>query len=126
MTQFKKTHQSHENEQQNSQLENEKNTSYPCNPNLSSGTQEGRTIYNGTKIMDANSKPIVSKQTFAAIVQAKLPSLNSGEAQIEIQHGTHLGKPAVFFKAEDYFVKLTKECKFTIVEKFYRGKPTMK
>ncbi|KAF3633944.1 hypothetical protein FXO38_25346 [Capsicum annuum] len=71
--------------------------------------------------MDANSKPIVSKQTFAAIVQAKLPSLNSGEAQIEIQHGTHLGKPAVFFKAEDYFVKLTKECKFTIVEKFYRG-----
>ncbi|OIT35226.1 hypothetical protein A4A49_28326 [Nicotiana attenuata] len=44
---------------------------------------------------------------------------------VEIQHGTHLGKPAVFFKAEDYFVNLAKECRFTIIGKFYRGKPSM-
>ncbi|XP_070014253.1 uncharacterized protein [Nicotiana sylvestris] len=34
---------------------------------------------------------------------------------VEIQHGTHLGKPAIFFKAEDYFVNLAKECRFTII-----------
>lgn len=43
----------------------------------------------------------------------------------EIQHGAHLGKSAVFFNAEDYFVNLVKDCRFTIIGKFYLGKPTM-
>ncbi|KAK4342211.1 hypothetical protein RND71_038027 [Anisodus tanguticus] len=46
-------------------------------------------------------------------------------ADISITHGTHLGKPAVYFNAQDYFVNLAKEFKFTIVGKFINGKPNM-
>lgn len=67
----------------------------------------------------------VSKPSFAAAVQAKLPFLNDGTSSIEIRHGTHLGKPTVFFTAQDYFVTLAQDCKLTLIGKFYRGKPTM-
>lgn len=83
----------------------------------------------GTKTQDyAGSKRnelMVSKPSFAATVQAKLPSLTSGAPMVEMKHGTHLGKPAVFFSAEDYFINLAQECKLTIIGNFYRGKPTM-
>lgn len=67
----------------------------------------------------------VSNPSFAADVQANLPSFNDGTPPIEIRHGTHLGKPAVIFSAQDYFVALALEWKFTIIGRFYRGKPTM-
>ncbi|KAK4339973.1 hypothetical protein RND71_041435 [Anisodus tanguticus] len=68
---------------------------------------------------------MVSKSTFAAMVQDELPKLNDGELTTEIKHDTHLGKPVVFFSAQDYFVNFSKVCKFTIIGKFYRGKPTL-
>ncbi|OIS95652.1 hypothetical protein A4A49_17679 [Nicotiana attenuata] len=56
----------------------------------------------------------VSKPSFVAAVQAKLPVLNDGTSSIEIRHGTYLGKPAVFFTAQDYFVTLAQDCKLTL------------
>lgn len=44
---------------------------------------------------------------------------------MEIKHGTHLGKPVVFFSAQDYLVKLAQDCKLTIIGKFLKTKPTM-
>ncbi|OIT28903.1 hypothetical protein A4A49_38525 [Nicotiana attenuata] len=64
---------------------------------------------------------MVSKPTFGATVQTNLQSPDTS-AMVEIQHGTQLGKLAIFFKAEDYFVNLAKECRFTIIGKFYQGK----
>lgn len=67
----------------------------------------------------------MSKPSFAAAVQAKLPSLDEGTAQIKIRYDTHLGKSTVLFSAEDYFITLAQDCKLTLIGKFYRGKPTM-
>lgn len=36
-----------------------------------------------------------------------------------------MGKPAVYFSAQDYFVNLAEDCRFTIVGKFTKGKPNM-
>ena len=44
---------------------------------------------------------------------------------MEVKHGTHLGKPVIYFTAQDYFINLAQECKFTIIGKFYRLKPAM-
>lgn len=44
---------------------------------------------------------------------------------VEIKYGTHIGKPIVFFSAEDYFVNLEKECRLTLIENFYKEKPSM-
>ncbi|KAM3361127.1 hypothetical protein P3S68_015981 [Capsicum galapagoense] len=87
-------------------------------------------IQNPTNKSNANSGNrntdlIVSKPTFAAAVQAKLPNLNEEVQQINIRHGTHLGKPVVYFSVEDYFVKLAQECKLSLIDKFYKGKPSM-
>ncbi|OIS98248.1 hypothetical protein A4A49_33444 [Nicotiana attenuata] len=68
---------------------------------------------------------MVSKQSFVATVQTKLQTLTNGETAVEIRHRSHLGKPAVFFSAEDYFSNLAQECKLTIIVKFLRGKPSM-
>ncbi|KAF3655453.1 hypothetical protein FXO38_08401 [Capsicum annuum] len=79
-----------------------------------------------TKIGTGKVKSSVpSKPTFAAAVQEALAAKDESASNINIKHGTHLGKPAVYFNAEDYFVNLAKECKFTIVGKFTKGKPTM-
>lgn len=67
----------------------------------------------------------ISKASFAAVVQGKLAELAMCNTPVEITHGTHLGKPAVYFNAQDYFVNLAESCKFTIVGKFFKGKPTM-
>uniref|UniRef100_M1DQL1 LINE-type retrotransposon LIb DNA, complete sequence, Insertion at the S11 site n=1 Tax=Solanum tuberosum TaxID=4113 RepID=M1DQL1_SOLTU len=66
-----------------------------------------------------------SKPTFAAAVQSRLTSSSAGKTHVDIKHGTHLGKPAVYFSAEDYFGSLAQDCKWTIVGKFIKGKPTM-
>lgn len=50
---------------------------------------------------------------------------NSGKTPVSIKHGMHLGKTTVFFIVRDYFVNLAQDCKFTIIGKLYRGKPTM-
>ncbi|OIT29407.1 hypothetical protein A4A49_52394 [Nicotiana attenuata] len=89
------------------------------NPILPKQQTEGLQGSTSTK-----SKQLVSKPTFAATIQTDLKSPNN-DTMVEIQHGTHLGKPVVFFKAEEYFVNLAKECRFTIIGKFYRGKPSM-
>ncbi|PHU20007.1 hypothetical protein BC332_11158 [Capsicum chinense] len=86
-----------------------------------------KKIQNPTNKSNANSGNrntdlIVSKPMFAAAVQAKLPNLNE---EVNIRHGTHLGKPAVYFSVEDYFVKLAQECILTLIGKFYKGKPSM-
>lgn len=74
---------------------------------------------------NAGNRPntqVISKPAFAAAVQTKdMANVN----QIEIRHCTHLGKPTVFFSAQDYFINLAQDCKMTIVGKFYRGKPAM-
>lgn len=49
----------------------------------------------------------ISNPSFSTTVQAKLPSLDNGTPTIEIRHDTHLGKSAMFFLAQDYFVTLT-------------------
>lgn len=67
---------------------------------------------------------VVSKPSFAATVQAQL-SASSGAPLVNIEYGTHLGKLAIFFSAQDYFINLAQECRFTIIGKFYRNKPTM-
>ncbi|KAF3658029.1 hypothetical protein FXO38_13423 [Capsicum annuum] len=87
-------------------------------------------IQNPTNKSNANSGNIntdliLSKPTFAAVVQAKIPNLNEEVQQINIRHDTHLGKPAIYFSVEDYFVKLAQECKLTLIDKFYKGKPSM-
>ncbi|KAH0672746.1 hypothetical protein KY284_023833 [Solanum tuberosum] len=66
-----------------------------------------------------------SKPTFAAAVQSRLTSSSAGKTHVDIKHGTHLGKPTVYFSAEDYFGSLAQDCKWTIVGKFIKGKPTM-
>ncbi|KAM3252948.1 hypothetical protein P3L10_007018 [Capsicum annuum] len=72
-----------------------------------------------------NHTTITDAGGIAHAVQAKLAKLEEGSSSIDIRHGTHLGKPTVFFSAEDYFVNLAKDCKYTIIEKFYKGKPSM-
>lgn len=67
----------------------------------------------------------VTKPSFVTAVQMKLPVLNDRTSLIEIRHGTHLGKPVVFFTTQDYFVTLAQDYKLNIIGKFYRGKPTM-
>lgn len=59
------------------------------------------------------------------MVQAQLHKVSNEVPAVDMRHGTHLGKPAVFFSAEDYFINLAKECRLTIIGKFYRGKPLM-
>lgn len=39
------------------------------------------------------------------------------------KHTTHNGKPAVIFKATDYYGVMAEECKLTLVEKFTMGRP---
>ena len=65
----------------------------------------------------------VVKPTFAAAIQAKLSNLYDKTQQVDIQHGPHLGKPAVYLSAKDYLINIAQECKFTLIEKLYRGKP---
>ncbi|XP_060200078.1 uncharacterized protein LOC132628281 [Lycium barbarum] len=60
-----------------------------------------------------------SKPKFSAVVGTTLVEQEPKQSQVEIKHGTHLGKPAVFFNARE------KDCKWTIVAKFVKGKPTM-
>ncbi|KAH0748056.1 hypothetical protein KY290_027288 [Solanum tuberosum] len=67
----------------------------------------------------------VSKPTFAATVGIKLAEAAKNIIPVDIKHGTHLGKPAVFFSAQDYFVNLAEQCKLTIVEKFVKTTPSM-
>ncbi|KAH0641234.1 hypothetical protein KY285_037820 [Solanum tuberosum] len=67
----------------------------------------------------------VSKPSFASIVSASLAQNAVGKQTVDIKHGTHMGKPAVYFTAQDYFVNLAEDCKRTIVGKFTRGKPSM-
>lgn len=51
-----------------------------------------------------------SKPSFVTVVQSELPVLSEGAKNMDITHGTRLGKPTVFFKAEDYFVNLAQKC----------------
>lgn len=67
----------------------------------------------------------ISKPSFAATVHTSLASTSDSKKQVEIRHGTHLGKPAVFFSDEDYFMNLAEDCKWTIIEKFTKGRPNM-
>ncbi|OIT22387.1 hypothetical protein A4A49_35610 [Nicotiana attenuata] len=79
-----------------------------------------------TPIMGGRQNTInISKPSFASSVQTSLASTSDSKKQVEIRHGTHLGKPAVFFSAEDYFVNLAEDCKWTIVGKFTKGRPNM-
>lgn len=71
------------------------------------------------------NEQLVSKQTFAAAVQAKLSNISEKSQQAAIRRGTHLCKPMVYFSIEDYFINLAEEYKFTLIEKFYKGIPTM-
>ncbi|KAH0715343.1 hypothetical protein KY284_008248 [Solanum tuberosum] len=67
----------------------------------------------------------VSKPTFAAAVGIKLAEAAKNIIPVDIKHGTHLGKSAVFFSAHDYFVNLAEQCKLTIVGKFVKTTPSM-
>lgn len=71
------------------------------------------------------NEQLFSKPTFAVVFQAKLSNLSEKSQEVDIRRGTHLGKPAVYFSAENYSINLAQECKFTLIEKFYKGKPTM-
>ncbi|XP_060170457.1 uncharacterized protein LOC132601380 [Lycium barbarum] len=68
---------------------------------------------------------VPSKPTFAAVVQETLATKAANDVEINIAHGTHLDKPAVFFDAKDYFVNLVNDYKFTIIGIFIKGKPNM-
>lgn len=78
-----------------------------------------------TTTMNRQNNPGTSKPSLTAAVQAKLAIGNSGKTPVSIKHGMHLGKTTVFFIVRDYFVNLAQDCKFTIIGKLYRGKPTM-
>lgn len=93
--------------------------------NSQPGKDASGTQRNNDQTNNKTNEKIVSKPTFAAMVQTKLPSINTNEPLVEIQYGTHLGKPAVFFRAEDYFINLAKQCRLAIIGKFCRGKPSM-
>lgn len=49
-----------------------------------------------------------------------------GSPPIDIIRGSHLGRPTIFFTTSVYLVNLAEDCKFTIIGKFYKGKPPMK
>lgn len=80
-----------------------------------------KTSDNANKNVDQSP----SKVSFAAMVQSKLIALKNTKSTVEVRHGTHLGKPAVFFSAQDYFVNLAEDCKMTLTGNFYRGKPPL-
>ncbi|OIT39728.1 PREDICTED: uncharacterized protein LOC109237715 [Nicotiana attenuata] len=68
---------------------------------------------------------IPSKPSFSAVVHSNLAADLKDKAPVDIKQGTHLGKPEVFFNAQDYFINLAQECKLTVIGKFSKGKPTM-
>lgn len=47
------------------------------------------------------------------------------EAPVEIRHETHLGKPTIYFSADDYFVNLANNCKWLLWVNLSK-EPTMK
>ncbi|OIT02434.1 hypothetical protein A4A49_28080 [Nicotiana attenuata] len=104
------------NTTQNSQSNGQQNANQNANPLSSSNTN--------SKVQTKPPHP-VSKPSFSAMVSAALANSSSTKQPMEITHGTHMGKPTVYFSAHDYFVTLAEECKFTIVGKFTRGKPSM-
>lgn len=67
----------------------------------------------------------ISKPSFAATITSSLSNSLKGKALVEVSHGTHMGKPAIYFSAKDYFVNLVEDCKLTLVARFIRGKPKM-
>ncbi|OIT36230.1 hypothetical protein A4A49_02046 [Nicotiana attenuata] len=67
----------------------------------------------------------VSKPSFTTSVSASLANSSSAKQPVKITHGTHMSRPAVYFSAQDFFVTLSEDCKFTIVGKFTIGKPNM-
>ncbi|OIT23354.1 hypothetical protein A4A49_28503 [Nicotiana attenuata] len=87
-----------------------------------------KELVNGDKVTSSGANKWnqgTSKPSFAAAVQSELPTISEGEKNVDVTHDTHLEKPAVFFKAEDYFVNLEQECRFTLIGKLYKTKPPM-
>lgn len=60
----------------------------------------------GIPLCNRGNEQSVSTPTFAAKVQAKLFNVNDKTQQVSIRRGTHLGKHAVYFSAENYFINL--------------------
>lgn len=74
---------------------------------------------------EKRTEQVISKPSFAATIQTKLPSLDSDSPPVEITYRTYLGKPIVYFTAQDYFINLAHEYKITIIGKLYQSKPIM-
>lgn len=74
-----------------------------ANANNSTEKQNPNNQAQTNSTINKHKPSVPSKPTFAAAVQEAIAAKKTHATAINIEHGTHLGKPAVFFFSDDYF-----------------------
>lgn len=66
---------------------------------------------------------IKSKGTYSLAIACKRSSSAQSGTSVVAKQTTHNGKPAIIFKASNYYGVIAEDCKWTMVGKFTMGRP---